>query len=158
MRVGEWMRKNPIALSADATVGEAWRLMRRNRIRHLPVLDKGRLVGILTDRDLRMALPSPASRLEPLERLERWGDVRVWEVMSRVVLTAQPETGLDEAVDLILRYRIGGLPVVRGPKLVGIITKSDLLLALAALLRRPAGGARARPRARRQAGGERGRR
>ena len=143
MRVGEWMRKNPIALSADATVGEAWRLMRRNRIRHLPVLDKGRLVGILTDRDLRMALPSPASRLEPLERLERWGDIRVWEVMSRVVLTARPETGLDEAVDLILRYRIGGLPVVRGAKLVGIITKSDLLLALAALLR-PAGGARAR--------------
>ena len=144
MRVGEWMRKNPIALSADATVGEAWRLMRRNRIRHLPVLDKGRLVGILTDRDLRMALPSPASRLEPLERVERWGDVRVWEVMSRVVLTVQPEVGLDQAVDIILRYRIGGLPVVRGPKLVGIITKSDLLLALAALLR-PAGGARARP-------------
>lgn len=135
MRVADWMRRKPITLDAEAGVSTAWRLMRRNRIRHLPVQSRGRLVGILTDRDLRMVLPSPASRLEPHERLEVWGNVPVWEVMTRVLLTARPEMGLDEAVELILRYRIGGLPVVRDGKLVGILTKSDLLRALAACLR-----------------------
>jgi acetoin utilization protein AcuB len=143
MRVAEWMHKNPITVDADAPIQEAWRLMRRSRIRHLPVRDKGNLVGILTDRDLRLAFPSRASSLEPYERMERWGNVRVWEVMTRALVTAAPEMGLDEAVHLLLRFKIGGLPVVRDGKLVGILTKTDLLRALAACLR-PRGKGRRR--------------
>ncbi len=135
MRVADWMHKNPITVDADAGISEAWRLMRRNRIRHLPVRDKGKLVGILTDRDLRLAYPSRASSLEPHERLELWGHVRVWEVMTRVLVTAAPEMELEEAVQLLLRFKIGGLPVVRYGKLVGMLTKTDLLRALADYLR-----------------------
>jgi acetoin utilization protein AcuB len=130
------MHRNPITVSADAGLSEAWRVMRRNRIRHLPVQDKRKLVGIVTDRDLRMALPSRATRLEGLERLELWGSIQVWEVMTRVLLTAHPDMGLGEAVQLMLQYKIGGLPVVRNGKLVGILTKTDLLRALAASLQR----------------------
>ncbi len=104
--------------------------MRENRIRHLPVVERGRLVGFVTDRDLRHALPSRAVGLEMHELPHLAEKVNVWEVMARVLVTIHREAPISEAARLLLKYRIGGLPVVKGDTLVGIITKTDLVRAL----------------------------
>ncbi|MGH7382722.1 MAG: CBS domain-containing protein, partial [Candidatus Methylomirabilales bacterium] len=64
MRVEDWMRRRPVSISPQETLRTAWRIIREHRIRHLPVVEQGRLVGIVTDRDLRHALPSRAASLE----------------------------------------------------------------------------------------------
>lgn len=137
MRVETWMRRRPVTISPQETVRTAWRTIREHRIRHLPVVERGRLVGIVTDRDLRQALPSRALSLEVHEAPHLAEKVRIWEVMARVVVTINPEAPIEEAARLLLKYRIGGLPVVKGEALVGIITKSDLMRAI---LRRQKGG------------------
>ncbi len=113
--------------------------MRNRRIRHLPVVDGARLVGIITDRDVRTVQPSPATSLEQREIhyiLER---LKVAEVMSRNVITVRPDEPLAEAVRLMLESRIGGLPVVEQQRLVGILTEIDLLRAFSSMLGVPAG-------------------
>ncbi|MFQ5657272.1 MAG: CBS domain-containing protein [Candidatus Methylomirabilales bacterium] len=129
MQVKDWMERRPVTISPQETLLKAWRLIRERRVRHLPVVDGGRVVGIVTDRDLRQALPSRAVGLELHEAPHLAEKVRIWEVMSRVVVTVRPDAPVEEATDLLLRYRIGGLPVVNGDILVGIITKTDLLRA-----------------------------
>jgi acetoin utilization protein AcuB len=118
MLVKERMNPCPIVIRVDGTLAEARARLDRHRIRHLPVIEDDRLVGIVTDRDIR----SVASAL-PLERL------RVGDVMSRPVITVTPETQVQEAAKLMLAHRIGGLPVVKAGTLVGIITETDLLEA-----------------------------
>jgi acetoin utilization protein AcuB len=130
MRVEGWMRRKPVTISPQETLRTAWRIIREHRIRHLPVVERGRLVGIVTDRDLRHALPSRAVSLEMHEIPYLAEKVRIWEVMARAVVTIHREAPIEEAARLLLQYRIGGLPVVRGEILVGIITKTDLLRAL----------------------------
>jgi acetoin utilization protein AcuB len=88
------------------------------------------LVGIVTDRDLRHALPSRAVGLEMHEIPHLAEKIPIWEVMSRAVVTIHREAPIEEAARLLLKYRIGGLPVVKGETLVGIITKTDLVRAL----------------------------
>lgn len=145
MRVADWMQRKPITIKPQETLRAAWELLRQHRIRHLPVVEKGRLVGIVTDRDLRQALPSRAVSLEIHEFPQLAGMVRIWEVMTRVLITVSPETSIQEATCLLLKYRIGSLPVVRGERLVGIVTNTDLLKALL----RYAEKAPSRPRPRR---------
>ncbi len=130
MRVEKWMQRRPVTVSPQDTLRGAWRIIRERRIRHLPVVERGRLVGIVTDRDLRQALPSRAVGLEMHEAPHLAEKVRIWEVMARAVVTISREAPIEEAARLILKYRIGGLPVIKGETLVGIITKSDLLRAL----------------------------
>ncbi len=130
MRVEDWMQRRPVAVSPQETLRTAWRIIRENWIRHLPVVERGRLVGIVTDRDLRHALPSRAVGLEIHEIPHLAEKVRIWEVMARAVVTIHREAPIEEAARLLLRYRIGALPVVKGESLVGIITKTDLVRAL----------------------------
>lgn len=130
MRVEDWMRRKPVTISPQETLRTAWRIIREHRIRHLPVVEQGRLVGIVTDRDLRHALPSRAASLEMHEIPYLAEKVRIWEVMARAVVTIHRDAPVEEAAHLLLKYRIGGLPVVKGETLVGIITKTDLLRAL----------------------------
>jgi acetoin utilization protein AcuB len=133
MTVSQWMTKRLVTVGADAPVAEAWRRMQRRRIRHVPVWDRGKLVGIISDRDVRLAFPAPAADMEVGERRALWERLRVWQIMSRVLVTVAPDTPMERAARTLLRYRISGLPVLSDGRLVGIITETDFLRGFIAL-------------------------
>jgi len=140
MLVRDRMTLNPVTITPDVSVTDALRLMTDRKIRRLPVLDaQGRLVGIVSDRDLLLASPSPATSLAIWEIHELLAKLTVEKIMTREVLTVPEDTPLEEAARLMVDRRIGGLPVMRGAALVGIISESDLFQALLQLLggRRP---------------------
>jgi acetoin utilization protein AcuB len=118
-----------IMTTALVTVGpteparRAWELMRDHRFRHLPVVVDGRLVGILSERDLRPVLLSPG--LAP---------AAVREVMSENPTTVTPDASVEDAASLLVVKKIGCLPVLEGERLVGIVTETDLLAVLVELL------------------------
>jgi acetoin utilization protein AcuB len=115
---------------APATpVSEAWELMQRKRIRHLLVTEGERLVGIITDRDIRLNLPSPATSLSAWEVSYLLSRLTVDQVMTRSVITIGQDRQVADAVRLMLEHRIGALPVVENEHVVGIITETDLLRA-----------------------------
>ena len=123
MLVRDIMRRPAIAVSGDATLQDAYRTMQHEGIRHLPVRDGEALVGVVTDRDLRLATSTlAASPLSP--------DRRVAEVMSRNPETADPADPVEDAARTMRQKKIGCLPVLDGGRLVGIITGLDLLDAL----------------------------
>jgi acetoin utilization protein AcuB len=130
MQVAERMKKALVQVGPSNSVRTAWGLLREHRIRHLPVVDQEKLVGILTDRDVRLVFPSALtagpSGQDPHDALEK---VRVKDIMTKQVITVAPETSIADAARLILERRIGGLPVVQASRLVGIITKTDILAA-----------------------------
>mgnify|MGYP001027511648 CR=1 FL=1 len=124
MTVHQWMTANVVSVSEQASIQEALKIMKRHSIRHLPVVDsKLNLTGWITDADLRGVLI--ASMLE---------DLTVQDVMVRKPYTTFPEMSLEEAARLILRKKIGGLPVVEDGKLVGVITVVDILSAFINLM------------------------
>ncbi len=129
MHVKEWMSASPITVTPDTPMYEARRLMQEKQVRHLPVTDRDRLVGILTDRDIRLNLPSPATSLSVWEINYLLARLTVGEVMTRGVVTIAPDRPAEEAARLMLERRIGALPVVEDGRLVGIITETDLLRA-----------------------------
>jgi len=131
MLVREWMTTVLATVRPDAPVAEAQHLMRHRRIRHLPVVAGGRLSGIITDRDVRTALPSQATSLAAGEILYLLDRLSVERIMTRPVITIGPEAPIADAVALLLAHRIGALPVMEGDRLVGIITETDLLRAFA---------------------------
>jgi acetoin utilization protein AcuB len=139
LRVSEWMTPAPVAVTPSTPVPKVQGLMRHRRIRHLPVLEDGRLVGIITDRDVRTVDPSPATSLGPGERRYLFDRLTVRAVMTRPVITVTPRDSLAEAVRLMLENRIGGLPVLEGQRLVGILTGVDLLRAFSTTLGMRAG-------------------
>ncbi len=135
MLVKDVMKRPVITIGPEATLHEAHRLMWEKGIRHLPVVDaRGELVGILTDRDIRLATSN--LRENPLPC-----DAKVYEVMTRPVLTADPLDPVEDAARLMREEKIGCLPVLEGKDLVGILTGIDLLDALIVLTgaTRPAG-------------------
>ncbi len=136
-RVKDWMVRDPVTIGPKATVAEAEALLDAHRIRHLPVMDGGRLVGLITDRDIRLA-SMPRPRKEPSQPDALLQLVHVEQVMTPGPATASPDMPIAEAARLMLEHRYGGLPVVADGRLVGIITQGDLLKALIHLLR--AGG------------------
>lgn len=134
MRVGHRMTRNPITIPPETPLKVASEIFEEHRIRHLPVLDREKLVGIVTDRDIRHALPSGATSLEIHQLRCLFGEVEVQEVMTKRVVTVTPDTPVEEAARLMVEKKIGGLPVLEGERLVGIITETDLLTALVDLL------------------------
>jgi len=135
MLVRDRMTLNPITVTPEVSVTDALRLMTDKKIRRLPVLDpQGRLVGIVSDRDLLQASPSPATSLAIWEIHELLAKLTVDKVMTREVITVQEDTPLEEAARIMADSRIGGLPVKRGDALVGIISESDLFKTLLQLL------------------------
>jgi acetoin utilization protein AcuB len=128
--VRDSMTREVVVLSPQATAAEALVLCRERHIRHLPVLEEGRLVGIVSDRDLRSAAPAlgDPGRASALEKL------RVSDVMSPDVITARPDEPVEEAANRMRERRIGCLPVVESGELVGIITSSDVMEALVYLV------------------------
>lgn len=134
MRISEWMTTVPITVSPATPVSEARELMHRKQIRHLLVLEGERLVGIITDRDIKLNLPSPATSLSVWEVNYLLTRLTVGEVMTKHVITTGPERPVAEAVRLMLVHKIGALPVTEEGRVVGIITETDLLRAFAKML------------------------
>lgn len=130
--VAEGMSAPPVVIAPSTSIEAAQLLMRRQQVRRLPVVEAGRLVGIITLGDLRAAQPSAATTLSIHERRALLGKVTVAACMTRNPLTVGPDASLLEAAQLILDHRISGLPVVADGRVVGIITESDLFQLLCA--------------------------
>lgn len=128
--VKDSMTREVVTLSPQTTAGEALALCREKRIRHLPVLEEGRLAGIVSDRDLRSATPA----LGDPGRAEALGRIVVHEVMARDVATIRPDDPIEEAANIMRERSIGCLPVVEDGALVGIVTSSDVMEALVYLM------------------------
>jgi acetoin utilization protein AcuB len=128
--VRDSMTREVVVLSPPSTAAEALGLCRERRIRHLPVLEGGRLVGIVSDRDLRSAAPA----LGDPERAAALEKIRLSDVMSPEVITAHPDDPIEVAANRMRERRIGCLPVVESGELVGIITSSDVMEALVYLV------------------------
>lgn len=134
MLIGERMSYPVITVSKDLPINEALSLMRREKIRRLPVLDKGKLVGIITDHDLLNASPSPATSLSIWEMNYLLSKITVKDVMTKKVLTVTEDTPIEEGARIMADNKVGGLPVLRGSEVVGIITETDLFKILLELM------------------------
>lgn len=139
IQVREWMTSPIVTIKPRDTILHAREIMEKERINQLPVVVRGRLVGIVTDRDLRDVFPSVlniAGRRRRSRRRRSVGpeEVLVEEVMTRNVLMLAPDGTIDHAAQLIRRERIGAVPVVEKGKIVGILTRSDLLDACTSLV------------------------
>lgn len=132
--VADVMTANPVTVTPRNAIRTAINLMREGGYRRLPVVDRGRLVGIITDRDLRRAANSP------FVVREQWYDnfildhIEVGSCMTPNPLTVEPSATIAEAARLMRHHKIGGLPVLADGQLVGIITETDLLDFLIELL------------------------
>jgi acetoin utilization protein AcuB len=127
MLVGDRMTRRPITVTEDASIDKALELMNSEKIRRLPVLDRqGRLVGIVSELDLLKASPSPATSLSIYEIPYLLSRIKMQEIMTKDVITVTEDTPLEEAALIMAENKIGGLPVMRDDKLVGIITETDL--------------------------------
>lgn len=134
MRVAAWMVHNIVTVRPEQPLSDAEALMREHGIRHLPVVRKGRLVGILTAGDLEEARPSPATSLLIGEVQGRWHSLPVREVMRPDVITVVPATPLAQAARLMRDRHIGALPVLKDGAVVGILTEAEMLELLESLL------------------------
>ncbi|MBM3145166.1 MAG: CBS domain-containing protein [Chloroflexi bacterium] len=126
MLVGERMSHPVITISLDLPITEAVNLMRREHIRRTPVIKDGKLVGIVSDKDLLNASPSPATSLSIWEMNYLLSKITVGDVMTKEVLTITTDTPIEEAARIMADNKIGGLPVVKDDRVVGIITETDL--------------------------------
>jgi acetoin utilization protein AcuB len=127
--VYELMTGALITVGPETPVLEARQLMLRERIRHLLVTEGKRLVGVVTDRDIRMHMPSQATSLAAGEVNYLLARLPVSRVMARTLVTVEPERDARDAAQLMLQHRIGCLPVLEGQALVGIVTETDILRA-----------------------------
>jgi acetoin utilization protein AcuB len=158
--VRDWMTQNLLTLSPKASVAEALTLCRERRIRHIPILEEGQLVGIVSDRDLRDASPA----LGDPERTRTLQDIRVGDVMTREVITADPQDSIENAAQEMYELKIESLLVVAerpatdasraavDEELLGIVTSSDVMRALVMLAGLPDPGCRIEVRAPNRAG------
>jgi acetoin utilization protein AcuB len=126
MLVGERMSHPIISMAPDMPVHDALNMFKRERIRRAPVVKEGKLVGIVSDKDLLNASPSPASSLSVWEMNYLLSKITVSEVMTKKVITVAEDTPIEEAARIMADNKIGGLPVMRDNHVVGIITETDL--------------------------------
>lgn len=142
MLVREWMTENPQTVSGTTQVMEAMQLLREGGYRRLPVVEKGKLVGIATDRDLKEATPSKATTLSVYELNYLLSKLQVRDVMTKPVITVEAGDPIEQAALLMEEHKVSGLPVVDGGGLVGIFTITDLLRAFVTFLGLREGGTR----------------
>ena len=132
MKLESIMKTPPVTVSTDDTMNLAIRKMKEQNFKHLPVLDRaGEVVGVVSDRDLKRASPSDATLLEVHELLYLLEKVKVSQVMTKKPITGSPDMSIAEAALLLVKHKIGCLPVVKAGKLVGIVTQTDFVNYLA---------------------------
>jgi len=134
--VRDFMTLKVEALAPDATMEEAVLLAMRRKIRHIPIVEAGKLVGILTDRDIKKAMPSLLTGVDQEEYRRILSATRVSQIMTRSPTTTTPDAPLREVVRTLCDKKFGALPVVEGGRVVGIITETDLLRAFLKVLER----------------------
>jgi len=123
VKVKNWMAKDVISISPQASIAEAIELMHRHSIRHLPVIKDNSMQGLVTESNLRQYFfPSMVHKLS------------ISDVMIVNPITVDPNASIDSAAQLIYRYKIGGLPVLEKKRLIGILTITDILAAFIELL------------------------
>jgi acetoin utilization protein AcuB len=127
MLVRKKMKKDLVTVTKDERMTVAKKIMKEKNIRHLPVVDGKRLVGLLTNMDVRKAEASPATSLEIRELHYLLDKLTVGEIMTRNVITIAPDVSVEEAAILLHDNKIGCLPVVEDGNLVGIITENDVM-------------------------------
>jgi acetoin utilization protein AcuB len=127
MFVGDRMTPRPVTVTPDTSIDQALHLMRSEKVRRFPVLSKqGELVGIISEKDLLYASPSPATSLSIYELPYLLSKIKIGDLMTSDVITVTEDTPLEEAARIMADSKVGGLPVVRDGKLVGIITETDM--------------------------------
>jgi acetoin utilization protein AcuB len=127
MLVRKKMKKDLVTVTKDERMTVAKKIMKEKNIRHLPVVDGKRLVGLLTNMDVRKAEASPATSLEIRELHYLLDKLTVGEIMTRNVITISPDVSIEEAAILLHDNKIGCLPVVEDGNLAGIITENDIM-------------------------------
>lgn len=131
MLVQGWMSTDLISVDEETSMMKASVLMKENNIRRLPVVRKGKLVGIVTDTDLKEASPSKATTLDIYEINYLLSEIKVKELMSKDVVYVKPDETIEFAAILMLENKISGLPVVNDQQnLIGVITQTDIFKAL----------------------------
>ena len=133
MKARDLMTREPLTVNADMPVLDAHRMMLERRIRHLLVTDGGRLTGMVTDRDIRLNLPSPATSLSVWEVNYLLAKMTVGSVMTSSVISVDPNRDVADAARIMLDHKIGALPVVDGGTIIGILTETDIVRAFAKL-------------------------
>ncbi len=133
MFVRDCMTGNPITITPDTPILQALEIMTRRKVRHLPVVQDSKLVGLVTERGLLQVSPSPATTLSMHELNYVLAKVTVREALVKDPISAPPEMPLEEAAKIMREHKIGSLLVVDRGKLVGIVTQTDMIEALAKL-------------------------
>ncbi len=134
MPVQDWMSKDLITVDEDTSIMKASKLMKQNNIRHLPVLHKGKLVGIVSDRELKEATPSKATTLDIHEMYYLLDQITVKSLMAKKLHTITPTATVEKAAAVMMKFNISALPVVdEKGVLEGIIAKGDIFRAFASI-------------------------
>ena len=143
MLVRDWMTRGPVTVTPDTPVMDALKLISERRVRRLPVVRDGKLVGITTRKDLKDAMPSKATTLSVWELNYLLSKLTVEEIMGRPVITAQEDEYMEDAALRMQEHKFGGLPVLNAQgQMTGIITTSDVIRAFTTILGMNEGGQR----------------
>jgi len=126
MFVKLWMTSNVLTVNSSQPIVEVEQIMRENRIRQVPVVDNGKLVGIISREDLFRAIPSIFDPSISPEALDQAGRFNAEDVMTRSPMTVEPSTPLEQAALLMRTHKIGALPVMQDEELAGIITETNI--------------------------------
>lgn len=141
MFVASRMTKHPVSVTSDATIGEVDRLMKKNNFHRMIVIDGGKLVGYLSDRDIMRVTPSPATSLSKFEIRSLLDKLIVKDVMKTKVITVNENATIEEAALIMYQNKVGGLPVISEVgAVVGIITATDILKTFVDVMGLPRGG------------------
>jgi acetoin utilization protein AcuB len=134
MLVKNWMSRDVITLDEKESMQTATRLMKENDIRMIPIMRENKLVGIITDRDLKRASASSATSLEVHELLYLLSKIRIKDIMTKNPITVREDLTVEETAEVLLENKISGVPVVdKDGKVVGTITQTDLFKVLISL-------------------------
>lgn len=136
MKVRDRMTVDPVTITPDTTVAEAFQLMRERGVRRLPVMVKGKLVGIVTIKELSEVSPSPATSLSIFEINYLLAKTKIKNILPKnmKVITIESDANMESAALLMREHKIGAIPVMEGNKLVGIITETDIFDAFIDIL------------------------
>ena len=141
MFVAERMTKHPVTMSSDSTVGEVDRKMKKYKFHRMIIVDDGKLVGYLSDRDVMRVAPSPATSLSKFEIRELLDKLKVRDIMQKKVITVSEDATIEEAALIMYNNKVGGLPVISEVgQVVGIITATDILKTFVNVMGLPDGG------------------
>jgi acetoin utilization protein AcuB len=134
MLVKNWMNKKAVTIDVSESMQDAISTLKEHHILMLPVLDKGKLVGIITDRDLKKASASDATTLEIHELMYLLSKIKIKEIMTKNPITVPADFTLEETAEILLKNKISGVPVMdTGGKVIGTITQGDIFKAFLSL-------------------------